>query len=130
MKHLIAPSLVLIVLLLVSSITHACGWYIGYKDLTGKTYNYKAFDTAKECEADKANRIKTAQQEFANISQPDKSDISNAEKRVREKFRLIYGQPQPTTAKYPLPGLKPLNLQQKAEINLSTAVSSFCSFAK
>jgi len=130
MKLLITLPSVLIALLLVSTVTHACGLYLAYKDITGKTYNVKAFDTAKECEADKANRIKTAQQESANISQPDKSDISDAEKRVREKFGLIYGQPQPATAMYPLPGLRPLNLQEKAEINLSTALSSFCTFYK
>jgi len=122
--------IMLIALILFSSNVHACGWYLAYKDLTGKTYNIKAFDTAKECEADKANRIKTAQQEFANISQPDKSDISNAEKRVREKFGLLYGQPQPATAMIPAPGFRPPNLQEKAEINLSTALSSFCSFYK
>jgi len=61
MKLLIGFSSVLIVLLLVSSVTHACGWYLAYKDLTGKTSNIKAFDTAKECEADKANRIKDVQ---------------------------------------------------------------------
>jgi hypothetical protein len=38
--------------------------------LTIEIFNIKAFDTAKECEADKAARIKTAQQEFYPAHRP------------------------------------------------------------
>jgi len=124
MKLLIALFSVLIVLLLVSSVTHACGLYLAHKAETGEIFNIKAFDTAKECEADKDNRIKTARQAFTNIRQTDKSNISDAEKRVREKFGL-----QQVTPKLP-PGFRLPTSQEQAEIELKIALSSFCSFHK